>query len=180
MAAPLRPIGAYSPFAAWNAPDPDAGAGAAFPAPVAPVAGLVTNTGLPSMTAGGGQVNGNNITDQALGGSPTTNYAGLVGAGIGAAGTAASGVAQAAAQQAILQQQQAQSAAGNALSEKLAKLSLGQAADQFAKNQKLQALMWAMGANGAASKTAEGSRDIRRQDTQMLSDILARLYMPRR
>ncbi len=172
MAGTITPIGTKSPFADWTNPDDYNGG----PAQINP---LVESLPSGIMTAGGAPIGSNGISSDAPSVAPSTDYTSIAGAGIGAAGQAVGGIAQAAAQQAVLQQQAAQSAAGNALSEKLAKLQLDQSSDQFSKNQKLQALMWAMGANKAASGTASASRDVRRQDADLLSDVLARIYMPR-
>lgn len=172
--AAIKPIGTYQPFADWTTEaqdgspwSPQVGADPALaPAPN----GLVANPDPGSMSSG----------VQPVAPSPSTDYSGLASAGIGAAGGAVGGIAQAAANQAAIQAQAAQSAAGNQLSEKLAKMQLSQSADQFGKNQQLQALMWAMGAGKSANNTASASRDVRRQDTELLSDVLARIYMPKR
>lgn len=178
MAPIFKPVGGTPGFED-GANGPDAGAGSFFSAPVAPTSGIITTPASPSMTLGGAQMTGNNISYDA---PPvaSTDYSSLIGSGVQAAGGAVAGIAQAAAQQAALQQQAAQSSAGNALSEKLAKLQLGQSASQFAQNQKLQALMWELSAGKAANATAGASRDIRRQDEQMLSDVLSHIYMPRK
>ncbi len=109
--------------------------------------------------------------------SPAVDTAGLASAGIGAAGQAAGTLAQLAGQQAALQQASANNDATRGLSEKLAKLSLSQNRDQFEKNREIQAMMAALGGLSNARSTSNAARDVRRQDEQMLSDLLAGIYL---
>ncbi len=162
-------------FQTWTSPlDPDEPAmggvlgGALGDAPIAPVAGLSLR-GMPSGSA-------MTSTSAAV---PQTDWSNVAGAGIGAAGQTVGTIAQLAGQKAAMDSAMAQSAAGRALSEKLAKMQLAQNAEQFAKSQGLQGLMWALGANRAAIGTSGGGRDLRRQDEQMMGDLFARLYLKR-
>jgi hypothetical protein len=135
------------------------------PAPIAPVAGL-SYRGMPT---------GTKMTTPAP--HAQTDWGGVASAGIGAAGQTMGTIAQLAGQKAALDSALAQSQAGRMLSEKLAKMELAQQQGQFDTSQKLRGLMWALGANKAAIGTSGAGRDIRRQDQQMLSDVLARLYL---
>jgi hypothetical protein len=109
--------------------------------------------------------------------APVADYSGVAGAGISAAGQAASTIAQIAAQQNALKSAAGQNSANAALSERLAKASLAQNRDQFEKNRELQNMMWALSANDNSRTTSNAARDVRRQDEQMMSDLLARIYL---
>jgi hypothetical protein len=183
----------FRKFQGWVAPtNPDdevmgGATGGPFGAPyespvpaILPTGAIPGATGGPStaMTLGGKPIGGANISSQSgIKDTSPTDWGGIAGAGIGAAGQTVGTIAQLAGQKAAMDSAMAQNSAGRMLTEKLAKMQLAQQAGQFDASQKLRGLMWALGANKAAIGTSGGGRDLRRQDEQMMSDVLARLYM---
>lgn len=176
MAVARTPFKAFQPFdSSFTSTNPDAGA-SNFASPAA-TPGLISDSGPATMTANMAPVASTGISAQPYAAPVGTDIGNIAGAGIQAAGQTVGMLAQLAGQKAARDAQLAQNVAGRALSEKLAKMQLAQNADQFGKQQNLAGLMWTLGADKAARDTGTGGRDLRRQDQQMLSDLLARLYM---
>lgn len=132
----------------------------------------MTTQGVPVLGAGA-----TGISAQPSPAIPTTDWGNIAGAGIGAAGATAGTIAQLAGQKAALDAQLAAQAANNTSSMKLAKLQLGQQASQFDKTQAMKALVWALDANNAKKNTGNAGRDLRRNDAQLMSDIMAKIYL---
>lgn len=109
--------------------------------------------------------------------APQTDWGNVAGAGIGAAGQAVGTLAQLAGQKAAWDQQAQQADAGRALSMRLAKMQLGQNQQQFDMTQAFKALEWALQANKALQTTGTNGRELRRSSSDMLSDVLRRVYL---
>lgn len=133
------------------------------------------------MTIGGKPVGSTGISPQEAPASvDPTDWANIAGAGIGAAGATVGTLAQLAGQKAAWDQQAMQNQAYLGLSEKLAKMRLGQQQNQFDMTQALAALDWALRANQAYQRTGVGGRELRRTSSDLLGDALRRLYLPTR
>lgn len=143
------------------------------------------NKGLPGlagakdavMTTQGAPVDSAGVSPQAMGAAPTTDWANVAGAGIGAAGATVGTLAQLAGQKAAWDQQQNQANLNLNLSQKLAKMQLGQQQKQFDVTQAFKALEWALDANNAKMKTGNAGRDLRRSEEELLGAALRRLYL---
>lgn len=110
---------------------------------------------------------------------PTTDWSSIAGAGIGAAGSAVGSIANIAGQKYAMDQQAAANAASRTLSEKLAKLQLAANREEFARQQSLGALMWALGANKGQVSNIAGGRDVRRGAIDGMDALLAKVMLRR-
>ncbi len=112
--------------------------------------------------------------DMSASSSPTSSY---VGAGIGAAGQTIGMLAQLASAQQAREANATQNAAARGLSEKMTKAQLAQQQDQFDKSNKFNTLITALKGIDNTRSTNNSARDIQRQDQQLLSDVLSRVFL---
>jgi hypothetical protein len=126
------------------------------------------------------QSGGLTIGNPVVGGSaglPQTDWGNVAQGGIGAAGAAVGTIANLAGQKAAWDNQAAQNTANIALSDKMAKMQLGQQQNQFDVQQAFKALQWALEANKAFQNTGVGGRALRRSSSDLMGDVLRRIYL---